>query len=187
MFSVFDFFDKEVFNSGIRAMVHLACRWSEAVYDNYVLLKCSGGVNEDCRCCDVKELMKLPVEGVKTWRKFNCYWRNDFVKIIWCVVAMKVVWCEVWLEEEKIASSSSSTLEISHLLLTVFREDCYEHWSSRMRNFFRSQKLWKIVEEDISKESLKEKRIGEWCYSLVFNTISCWWYYTSPDCEVWHS
>ncbi|XP_039133748.1 uncharacterized protein LOC120270743 [Dioscorea cayenensis subsp. rotundata] len=50
------------------------------------------------------------------------------------------------------SSSSTPTPEISHALLPIFKGEGYEHWSFRMKTFFRSQRLWKIVEEGFSEE-----------------------------------
>lgn len=58
------------------------------------------------------------------------------------------------------ASSSSSTSDITHALLLVFKGEGYEHWSYRMKTFFRSQRLWRIV-EGISKEKPDEKEADD--------------------------
>lgn len=55
------------------------------------------------------------------------------------------------------ASCTSSTLEISHTSLPVFKGEGYEHWSYKMKTFFRSQNLWKIIEEGVSKEGSEAK------------------------------
>lgn len=55
------------------------------------------------------------------------------------------------------SSSTSSTPEISHSLLPVFKDEGYEHWSYRMITFFRFQNLWRIIEDGISKENPNEK------------------------------
>lgn len=55
-------------------------------------------------------------------------------------------------EEMASNSASATTPDISHSLLPMFKAEGYEHWNYKMRTFFRSQRLWKIFEEGISKE-----------------------------------
>lgn len=57
------------------------------------------------------------------------------------------------------ASGSSSTPEISHTTLPVFKREGYEHWSYKMMTFFRSQNLWKIIKEGVSKEGKEAKKL----------------------------
>lgn len=55
------------------------------------------------------------------------------------------------------SSFSSSTSKISISSLPIFKGEGYEHWSYRMKTFFRSQNLWKIIEEEVVKEGPKAK------------------------------
>lgn len=70
---------------------------------------------------------------------------------------------EVLKFTKEMASSSSSapTLDISHSLLHVFKRDGYELWSYRMKNFFRSQRLWKVIKEGINTDEPTEKEVED--------------------------
>lgn len=45
------------------------------------------------------------------------------------------------------------------LFIPVFKGEGYEHQSYRMKNFFRSQNLWKIIEEGVNKEGPEAKKM----------------------------
>lgn len=55
------------------------------------------------------------------------------------------------------ASTSLSSQDISISSLPMFIGEGYEHWSYRMKTFFKSHTLWKIIEEGVVKEGLEAK------------------------------
>ncbi|XP_039128903.1 uncharacterized protein LOC120265040 [Dioscorea cayenensis subsp. rotundata] len=59
------------------------------------------------------------------------------------------------------SSASAPTPDISHTLLPVFRGEGYEHWSYMMKTLFRSQRLWKVIEEGISAKEPTEKELED--------------------------
>lgn len=55
------------------------------------------------------------------------------------------------------ASSYSGALEISCSHFPILRGEGYEHWSHKMKTFFRSQGLWKTIEKGVVKEGPEDK------------------------------
>lgn len=58
-----------------------------------------------------------------------------------------------------IAASTSSAPEIATSSLHVFKGEGYEHWSHRMKTFFRSQNLWKIIKVGVDKDGSEDKKM----------------------------
>lgn len=50
------------------------------------------------------------------------------------------------------AASSSTITKISHSTVPVFKGEGYNHWSVRMKTFFRSQNLYKVIKEGVMNE-----------------------------------
>lgn len=55
------------------------------------------------------------------------------------------------------ASSASVTLDVVHASLPLFKGEGYDRWSVRMKTLFRSQNLWKVVEEGVLKEGTEDQ------------------------------
>lgn len=62
-------------------------------------------------------------------------------------------------------ASGSNSLNISQPTIPIFNLEGYEHWAIMMKNLFRSQDLWELVEKSFSKQDdeprLKENRKGD--------------------------